>query len=138
LAFKNHYSTIELPDFSNKEAVKIAFWKLAKLYHPDTSASNNTSQFLEIKAAYEILSDNEKKQAYDETLLLHLEKKNGERRIKIRADKVWIAKYKLEQKRKKDLNKPTDLNKKESRNHHYLLILLCIAVALLLLFLMIQ
>jgi DnaJ-class molecular chaperone len=133
LVLKNHYSTIKLPNFSSKEEVKIAFWKLAKLYHPDTSASNDTHLFLEIKSAYDILSDDEKKSVYDETLRLHLEKKNGKRNIKIRADKAWIAKYKAEQKRTKDLRQPIDLSEKNSRTHHYLLILLCVVIALFLL-----
>jgi curved DNA-binding protein CbpA len=136
--FKNHYSIINLPNFSSKEEVKIAFWKLAKLYHPDTSTSNNTSLFLEIKAAYDILSDEEKKQVYDEMLLSHIEKKHGKRTIKIRADKAWIAKYKAEQKRIKDLKQPIDLPEKDGRNHHYLLILLCVVIAILLLFTIIQ
>jgi DnaJ-class molecular chaperone len=131
--FKNLYSIINLPNFSSKEEVKVAFWKLAKLHHPDTSASNNTSLFLEIKAAYDILSDEEKKQAYDEVLLSHIEKKHGNRTIKIRADKAWIAKYKAEQKRIKDLKPPINLQEKDGRNHHFLLILLCIVIAMLLL-----
>jgi curved DNA-binding protein CbpA len=136
--FKNHYSIINLPNFSSKEEVKTAFWKLAKLHHPDTSTSNNTSLFLEIKSAYEILSNDEKKLDYDEILRLHLEKKHGKRNIKIRADKVWIAKYKAEQQRIKDLKRSDDLPKKDDRTHHYLLILLCIVIAALLLLAIIQ
>jgi DnaJ-class molecular chaperone len=138
VGFKNHYSIINLPDFSSKEEVKAAFWKLAKMYHPDTSASNNTILFLEIKSSYEILSDDIKKFAYDETLRLELEKKNGKKRIKVRADQDWIARYKAEQKRIKNLKQPLDLPKEDDRKHHYLLILLCIIIAMLLLFAIIQ
>jgi|GEM_PF-2768069 len=63
----NHYFTLGLKQFSNAELVKNQYRKLAKLYHPDKNPNNPVAEerFKQIASAYSVLSNPEKKVAYD-------------------------------------------------------------------------
>jgi curved DNA-binding protein CbpA len=62
----DHYKTLEVDNNATTEEIKSAYRRLAKKYHPD---KNNTEKaeliFKEINKAYEVLSNPEKKLAYD-------------------------------------------------------------------------
>lgn len=62
------YEILGVPKTADDKAIKRAYRKLAKLYHPDTNAGNEEAQkkFKEIGEAYGILSDPEKKEIYDQ------------------------------------------------------------------------
>lgn len=63
---KNYYEILNIPFNASLEAIKKAFRKQALQYHPDRNNSKDASQkFQEIYEAYEILSDNVKRQKYD-------------------------------------------------------------------------
>jgi curved DNA-binding protein len=64
---KSLYETLGLSENANASEIKKAYRQKAKEYHPDTNPNNPEAEekFKEINAAYEILSDPEKKSQYD-------------------------------------------------------------------------
>lgn len=64
---KSLYETLEVSDSASSEEIKKAYRKLARKYHPDVNKDKDAEEkFKEINAAYEVLSDKEKKQQYDQ------------------------------------------------------------------------
>ncbi len=61
---KNYYEILGISEDASTEDVKKAFKKLAVKYHPDKK-DWDTEKFKEINEAYQVLSDNQKKQQYD-------------------------------------------------------------------------
>jgi DnaJ-class molecular chaperone len=63
----NPYSVLGVTKTADEKAIKSAFRKLAKKYHPDQNASNKNAQakFAEVTQAYEILGDSDKRAQYD-------------------------------------------------------------------------
>ncbi|KAJ0980267.1 hypothetical protein J5N97_008522 [Dioscorea zingiberensis] len=77
---KSAYDVLGVSASSSASEIKASFRRLAKETHPDVSASADDTAFLEILAAYEILSDSEKRACYDKYLLFRREillKKSG-------------------------------------------------------------
>jgi curved DNA-binding protein len=63
---KSLYETLEINENASESEIKKAYRKLARQYHPDVNKDASAEEkFKEINAAYEILSDKEKKQQYD-------------------------------------------------------------------------
>jgi len=63
---KSLYATLEVSENASEAEIKKAYRKLARQYHPDVNKEANAEEkFKEINAAYEILSDKQKKQQYD-------------------------------------------------------------------------
>ena len=65
---KDYYNILGVNRSSNKETIKIAYKKLALKYHPDKNINNKAEaedKFKEVSEAYEILSDEQKKNNYD-------------------------------------------------------------------------
>ena len=64
---KSLYETLEIPTTASESEIKKAYRKLARKYHPDVNKDPQAEEkFKEINAAYEILSDKEKKTQYDQ------------------------------------------------------------------------
>lgn len=63
----SHYETLGVTKSSNKDEIKAAYRTLAKKYHPDLNPNDATAEakFKQISEAYEILSDDKKRAAYD-------------------------------------------------------------------------
>ena len=62
----DYYSVLGLQKGASVEEIKKAYKKLAKQYHPDISKDPDAEKkFKEIVEAYQVLSDSEKKQNYD-------------------------------------------------------------------------
>ena len=61
------YEVLGVTRSASKEEIKQAYRKKAKLYHPDVNPNNKEaeSKFKEISVAYEILSDDKKKDNFD-------------------------------------------------------------------------
>lgn len=63
----DHYSTLGLSPSATLVDIKKAFRLLASAYHPDRNADEGAPQrFRSVQEAYEILSDDTKRQAYDD------------------------------------------------------------------------
>lgn len=63
---KSLYETLEVSENASEAEIKKAYRKLARQYHPDVNKDKNAEEkFKEINAAYEILSDKQKKAQYD-------------------------------------------------------------------------
>jgi molecular chaperone DnaJ len=62
------YEVLELQKGASAEEIKKAYRRLAKKYHPDLNPGNKDAErkMKEVNAAYEVLSDPEKKQKYDQ------------------------------------------------------------------------
>lgn len=63
---RDYYETLGVPRGASPDEIKSAFRKLARQYHPDVSQEANAEErFKEINEAFAILSDEEKRAAYD-------------------------------------------------------------------------
>lgn len=66
---KDYYDILGVSKSAEQAEIKIAFRRLAMKYHPDKHQGDNNKEaeekFKEIKEAYDVLSNNEKRQAYD-------------------------------------------------------------------------
>lgn len=63
---KNYYEVLGIPKDASKDVIKDAYRKLALQYHPDRNKSPGAEEkFKEISEAYAVLSDDEKRQQYD-------------------------------------------------------------------------
>lgn len=64
---KSLYETLEINEKASADEIKKAYRKLARKYHPDVNKDPQAEEkFKEINAAYEVLSNPEKKQQYDQ------------------------------------------------------------------------
>ncbi|MBN1258163.1 J domain-containing protein [Candidatus Peregrinibacteria bacterium] len=68
MALKNFYEILGVPETASPSEIKQGYFAMAKKYHPDAGDEAEVRQFYEVTEAYEILSDKEKRRAYDLTL----------------------------------------------------------------------
>ncbi len=66
MAKRDYYDVLGLPRSASQDEIKAAFRRLARQYHPDVSQEPNAEEhFKEINEAYSVLSDSDKRAAYD-------------------------------------------------------------------------
>ena len=68
MAKQDYYELLGISKGADEKEIKRAYKKLAMKYHPDRTQGDKEkeSKFKEIQEAYEILSDKEKRAAYDQ------------------------------------------------------------------------
>jgi molecular chaperone DnaJ len=65
MVLKDYYDILQVQPNATQEEIKKGYRKLALQYHPDTTTEENFQHlFLEIKEAYDVLSDTKRRQAY--------------------------------------------------------------------------
>ena len=64
----NYYEVLGISRYANQGEIKSAFRRLARRYHPDRNSTVSDDIMKSINIAFEILSDQGKRQQYDETL----------------------------------------------------------------------
>jgi len=63
---RDYYEVLGVPRDADENAIKSAYRKLARQYHPDVNKATDAGErFKEINEAYEVLSDPEKRGVYD-------------------------------------------------------------------------
>ena len=66
----DYYSVLDVPKNASQNDIKKAYHNLARQWHPDKKEDDNkeeaTEKFKLISAAYDVLSDEQKKKVYDE------------------------------------------------------------------------
>ncbi len=66
MQYKDYYDILGVPRDADGAAIKRAYRKLARKYHPDVSEEADAEErFKEVQEAYEVLKDAEKREAYD-------------------------------------------------------------------------
>ncbi len=68
MAGKDYYSILGVSRNAGEKEIKQAYRRLARKYHPDVNPGDKSAEarFKEINAAYEVLSDREKRRKYDQ------------------------------------------------------------------------
>ena len=67
MEFKDYYKILDLKPDADGKAIKTAYRKLARKYHPDVSNHHEAEEkFKEVNEAYEVLKDTQKRAEYDE------------------------------------------------------------------------
>lgn len=63
---KNYYRVLGVDEQASQAEIKAAYKRLVLLYHPDRNPSPDaTSKFIEVKEAYDVLGDPDRKASYD-------------------------------------------------------------------------
>ena len=94
---KTLYEILEVSENASKEVIEKAYRVLAKKYHPDLQPEEQKQKAEEtikkINEAYAILSNEEKRKEYDETLEPKCKNSERVRKKKTNNQLVWNRKF---------------------------------------------
>ncbi len=62
---KDYYKILGVSSDASEKDIKLAYYKMAKIHHPDLNGGKQSNEFKEMTNAYDILSDQKKKIDYD-------------------------------------------------------------------------
>lgn len=62
-----HYDTLNISQAASKETIKQSYRRLAQHFHPD-KVTGNSAKFIQVRAAYDVLMDDVKRAAYNESI----------------------------------------------------------------------
>jgi curved DNA-binding protein len=66
LSYTDYYEVLGVPRDADQDAIRRAYRKLAREYHPDLNSDSDAEErFKELGEAYEVLSDADKRERYD-------------------------------------------------------------------------
>lgn len=66
LAYKDYYEVLGVPRDADQDAIRRAYRRLARKYHPDVNSDDDAEErFKELGEAYDVLSDPEKRERYE-------------------------------------------------------------------------
>jgi molecular chaperone DnaJ len=83
----NHYQTLEISHKSTPDEIKMAYRRLAKQFHPDRqNGIASHEKIVAINAAYEILSDPQRRADYDSQLSLNSPERRAQRTATAQAN----------------------------------------------------
>ena len=63
--FVDHYEVLQLSPRATSETIERVYRLLAKRYHPDNQETGNLERFAEVREAFEVLSNSDRRAAYD-------------------------------------------------------------------------
>lgn len=66
MAKRDYYEVLGVSKTASKDEIKSAYRKLAKKYHPDNKETGDETKFKEVQEAYDILFDDQKRDAYNQ------------------------------------------------------------------------
>jgi hypothetical protein len=61
----DYYAILGLQPSADQEAVRLAFRRLARLYHPDVAGTGDLARMRQLNAAHQVLGDVERRRRYD-------------------------------------------------------------------------
>jgi len=102
MEFKDYYKIIGVSPQATTEEIQVAFRKLARKFHPDVSQEPDAaSKFKEIREAYEVLKNPQKRETYDKSTIIikpyslawFLGKKESWHRARARSKATDSARY---------------------------------------------
>lgn len=61
----DYYAVLGVPTDADADAIRLAYRRLARRYHPDVAGTGSVSQMQALNSAYRVLSDPQRRRAYD-------------------------------------------------------------------------
>src|SRR5215467_5095423 len=61
----DYYALLQVAQDADLATIRLAFRRLARLYHPDVAGTGSLAQMQQLNAAYRILSDPDQRRSYD-------------------------------------------------------------------------